>query len=306
MTTGGPAAQGAPRVGDCLTAAAAALARLPQASPRLESELLLAEATGWPRTRLVAWPEQGLDPEAAARFDALLARRLAGEPLAYIRQRQSFWTLELRVTPDTLIPRPETELLVEIALNLLDPNQPLRVADLGTGSGAIAAAVASERPAWSLIATDRSAAALEVARGNFRDLGLGHLTTLRANWLAPFGHASLDVVLSNPPYVAAGDPHLRQGDLPFEPPSALASGPDGLDAIRRIAEDARRCLKPGGLVVLEHGCDQGEPVRRLLQAAGLVGIETRHDLSEHERVTVGLAPPSSARGRVPLLQGPAT
>ena len=299
MASGGPAARAAPRVGDCLTAAAAALARLPQATPRLEAELLLAEATGWTRTRLVAWPDRVLDPEAAERFDALLARRLAGEPLAYIRGRQAFWTLELRVTPDTLIPRPETELLVEIALELPDPDRPRRVADLGTGSGAIAAAVASERPAWSLIATDRSAAALAVARGNFRDLGLAHVATVRADWLAPFGPGSLDLILSNPPYVAAGDPHLREGDLPFEPPAALASGPDGLDAIRRIAADACRCLRPGGLIVLEHGYDQGEPVRGLLQAAGLAGVETRHDLSGHERATLGWAPPGSGGLRGP-------
>ena len=299
MAAGGPPAPTAPRVGDCLASAAVALARLPQTTPRLEAELLLVEATGWTRTRLVAWPEQVLDAEAAERFDALLARRLAGEPLAYIRGKQAFWTLDLRVTPDTLIPRPETELLVEIALEQPDPDWPRRVADLGTGSGAVAAAVASERPTWSLIATDRSAAALAVAWGNFRDLGMAHVATVRADWLAPFGPISLDMVLSNPPYVAAGDPHLSQGDLPFEPPAALASGPDGLDAIRRIASQVCRCLKPGGLLALEHGFDQGEAIRALLHAAGLVGVETRRDLSGHERVTFGLAPPEPDRLRRP-------
>lgn len=290
MASGRPAARAAPRVGDRLSCATAALARLPQATPRLEAELLLAEATGWTRTRLVAWPEQVLDWGSSERFDVLLARRLAGEPLAYIRGRQAFWTLDLRVTPATLIPRPETELLVEIALELPNPNRPRRVADLGTGSGAIAAALASERPAWRIVASDRSAAALAVAQGNFRDLSLGNVAPIRADWLAPFGAGSCDLILSNPPYVASGDPHLCRGDPLFEPPSALASGPDGLDAIRRIAADARRCLRPGGLIVLEHGCDQGGAVRGLLLAAGFAEVVTRPDLALHERATLGRRP----------------
>ncbi|WP_295454617.1 peptide chain release factor N(5)-glutamine methyltransferase [uncultured Thiodictyon sp.] len=278
------------RVDQTLNAAAAALARLPQATPRLEAELLLSAATGWTRTRFMTWPEALVEPAAAACFDALLARRLAGEPIAYIRGRQAFWTLDLRVTPDTLIPRPETELLVEIALELPDPNRPRLIADLGTGSGAIAAAVADERPHWRVIATDRSVAALAVARANVRDCGLENVLLLRADWLAPIAPHSLDLILANPPYIAAADPHLTEGDLPYEPSSALASGPDGLDALRRIATEAVRCLHPGGLLAVEHGFEQGDAVRRLFSDHHLVNPETRRDLAGLDRVTLGWAP----------------
>ena len=278
------------RVAETLKDAAAALGGLPQSAPRLEAELLLTEATGWPRTRLLAWPEAHLDPGAAARFEALLARRLAGEPIAYIRGRQAFWTLDLKVTPDTLIPRPETEQLVEIALELPDPDRPRVMADLGTGSGAIAAAVASERPAWRVIATDRWAAALAIAQSNVRSLSLRNCLLLRADWLVPIAPQSLDLILANPPYVATADPHLKQGDLPYEPRSALAAGPDGLEALHRIAADALRCLRPGGLLAVEHGFDQGDAVRRLFSDHHLVNRETRRDLAGLERITLGWAP----------------
>ena len=278
-----------PPVGQALRDAATALAQLPLAGARLEAELLLTEATGWPRTRLVAWPVARLDPAAAARFGTLLARRLAGEPIAYIRGHQEFWTLDLKVTADTLIPRPETELLVEIALSLPEPEQSRVVADLGTGSGAIAAAVASERPAWRIIATDRSAAALRVAQSNFRTLDLPNCLPVRGDWLMPVADHSLDLILANPPYIAAADPHLHQGDLPFEPPTALASGGDGLDAIRAITATALRCLRPGGLLAIEHGSDQGGPVRALFDARGLHDATTRKDLAGLDRVTLGWA-----------------
>ena len=284
--------------GQALRNAAAALARLPQASPRLEAELLLTDATGWPRARLVAWPEAPLTPAAAAHFAALLARRLAGEPIAYIRGRQAFWTLDLRVTPDTLIPRPETELLVEIALELPAPDQPRLIADLGTGSGAIAAAVAVERPAWRIVAGDRSAAALAIAQSNFRALGLANCVPLHGDWLAPIADGTLDLILANPPYIAAADPHLIQGDLPFEPLTALAAGADGLDAIRDITADAMRCLRPGGLLAIEHGCAQGSAVRELFNGRGLINPETRRDLAGQDRVTLGWAPPGDCESIV--------
>jgi len=273
-----------------LARATAALADLPDATSRLEAELLLAEATGWTRTSLLAWPERAPPDEAVVTFEALLARRLTGEPIAYIRGRQEFWTLELRVTPDTLIPRPETEQLVELALDRLDAQRPLRIADLGTGSGAIAAALASERPDWSLVATDRSAAALAVARDNFRTLGLERIGCLRMDWLAALASGSLDAILSNPPYVAGQDPHLDLGDPRFEPRSALTPGGDGLDAIRTIAAETGRCLRPGGLLAVEHGFDQGDAVRRIFASAGLHRVETCRDLAGLDRVTLGHLP----------------
>ncbi|WP_408648019.1 peptide chain release factor N(5)-glutamine methyltransferase [Thiocapsa bogorovii] len=255
----------------------------------MEAELLLSEATGWPRTRLFAWPDHPLAPHDYARFDALLGRRLAGEPIAYIRGRQEFWSLELYVTPATLIPRPETELLVETALASLLADAPLQVADLGTGSGAIAAALATERPAWHLFATDRSSAALEVARENLLRTALRNVTLLRAHWSEAFAPGSLDAIVSNPPYVAARDPHLARGDLRFEPREALTPGGDGLDAYRAIAADACRCLRPHGWLILEHGYDQGSAIRRILADAGLKASSTRTDLAGHDRLTLARA-----------------
>lgn len=271
---------------ESLRRATAALATLPDASPRSEAERLLSEASGLGRSTLRAWPERELDPAHLAAFEQLLARRLAGEPLAYILGRQAFWTLELHVTPDTLIPRPETEHLVESALERLAAERALRLVDLGTGSGAIAAALATERPRWQLIATDCSAAALTVARENLSRLALP-VHCLRASWLAPFAAASLDAIISNPPYIAVHDTHLERGDLRFEPRSALTPGGDGLDAIRAICAEAGRCLVPGGWLFIEHGFDQGEAVRALFAQAGLAAIETRRDLAGLERLTLG-------------------
>jgi release factor glutamine methyltransferase len=244
------------------------------------------EATGWPRTRLIAWPEQRIEPASLVAFESLLARRRAGEPMAYIRGRQAFWTLDLRVTPDTLIPRPETELLVEIALTQSEAGSRWRVADLGTGSGAIAAALAHERPRWLVIAVERSASALAVARANFTELRLSNCMLIRGDWLTPLAPRSLDLILANPPYVPAEDPHLTRGDLSFEPREALAAGAQGLDAIRSIAREAGRCLRPGGLLAVEHGFDQAPAVRRLFAELGLLEPQTRRDMAGQERVTL--------------------
>jgi release factor glutamine methyltransferase len=276
-------------VGRILRDAAAALVVLPDGAPRLEAELLLSQATGWPRTRLVAWPEEPVGTEARKRFDDFLGRRLSGEPIAYIRGRQDFWSLDLRVTPATLIPRPETELLVEIALEQLSASAPLRIVDLGTGSGAVAAALAIERPLWHIVATERSAPAIAIARENIVRLDLRQVSLVRADWLRAFASESLDALVGNPPYVAEGDPHLARGDLRFEPHEALTPGGDGLDAYRAIAADARRCLRPGGWLILEHGHDQGSQVRRILADAGLEGPCTRCDLAGHDRVTLAHA-----------------
>ena len=267
--------------------AAHRLAALPHAEPWLEAELLLTEATGCRREILLAWPERTPAPEQARRFADLLARRLAGTPIAHLRGRQAFWKQELRVTPDTLIPRPETELLVELALESLPATAPLLVADAGTGSGAIALALALERPAWTLLALELSPGAAAVAADNLRRQGATNARVIRADWLAPLAPASLDALIANPPYIPATDPHLRQGDLPREPLSALAAGPDGLDALRLITRQAVQCLKPGGLLALEHGFDQDAAVRALLVAAGFEWVETRADLAGHPRATLG-------------------
>ncbi len=278
------------RIDDTLRTATAALAALDDSSPRLEAELLLTQATGWSRSHLLAWPERELDPATVDQFNALLERRLHGEPIAYIRGQHAFWTLDLTVSPATLIPRPETERLVELALERLDAIAPLYIADLGTGSGAIAAALASERPNWTLIATDRSAPALRIACANFHALGLDAIHPMQTDWLAAFAPASLDAILSNPPYIPDGDPYLARGDLRFEPVSALRSGADGLNAIRAILADACRCLRPGGLLAIEHGFDQAPSLRQLFDARGFHRIETHQDLARQERVTLGYRP----------------
>lgn len=277
-------------IGDAIQEAVQLLSRSGQTQPRLEADLLLAEASGLSREQLIAWPERELDGNALARFRSLLKRRLRGEPIAYIRGHQAFWTLELKVTQDTLIPRPETELLVEIALELLPGDEHLVVADAGTGSGAIAAALACERPRWNLIAIEQAPAAAKIADDNLRRYAPKNASLVRGNWLAPFASGSIDAVVSNPPYIPEADPHLTRGDLRFEPRAALTAGADGLTAIRRITTEAIGCLRPGGLLALEHGFDQGPPVRALLEGKRLAKIETRLDLAGIERVTYGFLP----------------
>jgi release factor glutamine methyltransferase len=276
-----------PRIGELLREAAGRLGALQQASPRLEAELLLGDATGLDRTRILAWPERMLGEAELARFRSLVARRLAGEPIAYIRGHQAFWNQELRVTPDTLIPRPETELLVELALERLPADRPLRVLDAGTGSGAIAAALACERPDWTLIATEHSLAAAVVARDNLRRLAPRNARVVNCHWLAPIADGCLDALISNPPYIPDTDPHLDRGDLPFEPRRALAAGADGLDAVRRLSAQAPLSLRPGAIIALEHGSDQGPAVREILRSRGFEQVLTHRDLAGLERATTG-------------------
>ncbi|WP_367345143.1 peptide chain release factor N(5)-glutamine methyltransferase [Stenotrophomonas bentonitica] len=263
---------------------------LPGVEGRHEAELLLLHVLGRERGWLFAHATDLIDPASAAAFAGLLQRRLAGEPVAYMLGRRGFWTLDLAVSPDTLIPRPETERLVELALERLPENTPLRVADLGTGSGAIALALASERPQARVLATDMSAGALAVAAGNARAHGLGNVEFREGSWHAPLAGERFDLIASNPPYIASGDPHLVQGDLRFEPASALASGEDGLDDIRVIIEGAQAHLLPGGWLLLEHGWDQGEAIRALLDAAGFVEVATAVDLEQRDRVSLGRRP----------------
>ncbi|MBJ7576165.1 peptide chain release factor N(5)-glutamine methyltransferase [Luteimonas sp. MC1828] len=244
---------------------------------------VLGRSHGW----LYAHGDAPLADADAARFDALVARREAGEPVAYLVGRRGFWTLDLTVTPDTLIPRPETELLVEQALARIPPGAATRVADLGTGSGAIALAIASERPQARVVATDRSAAALAVAGTNARALGLGNVEFREGDWFAPLAGECFELIASNPPYIVAGDPHLGRGDLRHEPAAALASGPDGLDAIREIVAAAPGHIVAGGWLLLEHGWDQGVAVGGLLAAAGFAEVATVADLEGRDRVTLG-------------------
>ena len=256
-------------------------------SPRLDAELLLAHSLRQPRSYLRTWPERHPGETETTAFQALLARRLAGEPIAHLLGVREFWSLALTVTPDTLIPRPEPERLVELALLHIPADRPATVADLGTGSGAIALAIASERPAARVLAMDRSPAALAVARDNAGALALGNVEFREGDWCAglPAGHFNL--ILSNPPYIAAQDPHLTRGDARFDPRNALVSGPDGLDDLREIIPAALPCLKPGGWLLVEHGHDQGPAVEALFAAAGYRDIRDHADLAGKPRVIEG-------------------
>ncbi len=255
-----------------------------------DAELLLAHALQRPRGWLFAHAQDAVDAEAAARFDGLLQRRIAGEPVAYLIGSQGFWTLDLAVTPATLIPRPETELLVELALARIPPDVAVRIADLGTGSGAIALAIAKERPRAHVIATDASHDALEVARANAQRNGIANVEFREGDWFAPLAGETFDLIASNPPYIAEGDPHLDEGDLRYEPDSALSSGIDGFDALRNIVRDAPKRLRTDGWLLLEHGWEQGAAVRGLLAEAGFVDVETARDLEDRDRVSLGRRP----------------
>ena len=277
-------------VGALLREAAARIGANRSAEPRAEAEILLAHVLGRSRAELWARPERGVDADAAAAALALARRRGEGEPVAYLVGHRPFWTLDLEIDPRVLIPRPETELIVECALALLPGAVAVRAADLGTGSGAIALALAAERPAWRIVATDASAIALTVAARNAERLGL-RVDFRQGDWTgALLPGEAFDLIASNPPYVAENDPHLAEGDLPWEPIAALTAGVDGLDAIRRIVPGAVARLADDGWLVLEHGADQGPAVRRLLAVEGLGWIETRRDLAGFERVTLGRRP----------------
>jgi release factor glutamine methyltransferase len=252
--------------------------------PDLDAQLLLAYSLGVTRVRLKSHPETVVAAAAARRFRELLQRRVRGEPVAYLTGIRDFWSLPLAVTPAVLVPRPETELLVERAL-ALHAGAGARVADLGTGSGAIALALAAERPDWQLVATDLSAAALAVARANAAALGLTGVEFRQGDWFAPLAAGRFDLLISNPPYVAGDDPALAA--LAFEPRAALTPGPDALACLRLLAQGAPRHLVRGGWLLLEHGTDQGEAVRRELVLAGFSHVRSQRDLAGHERMTEG-------------------
>jgi len=282
-------------VGTALAQAAMALAHLPD--PGGEARALLAALTGNSRSRLLAFPETLLTAEQAARLPVWIDRRADGEPLAYLSGRRGFGTLELLITPAVLVPRPETELLVDLALARLPgmaPGQQPLCVDLGTGSGAIALACARARPDTCWLATDRCPRALVVARANAERLGIGKLRLLGSHWWRGLGAARFDLVVSNPPYIAAGDPALAGDGLCHEPAAALVSGADGLADLAEIILGASAHLAPGGWLLLEHGATQGEAVRAGLRDAGLVEVASFPDLAGLPRVSLGRHPDPAA------------
>lgn len=260
--------------------------------PRHEAEILLGAALGRPRAYLLAHPEQTvLDCEATDRYEAGIRRRALGEPIAYIVGEKEFWSLPIGVEPGVLIPRPETELLVERSLLHLPAQAGADVLDLAAGSGAIALAVASERPDCRVIGTDASTEAVAVARRNAQRLGLAGRVEFRVgHWLEPVAGLRFDVIVSNPPYIAQEDARVEPAVRRFEPHSALFAGPTGLEALALVAAQAPAYLVPGGWLILEHGDLQGGAVRRLLEAGGLTGVATHRDLAGRERCTEGCRP----------------
>lgn len=261
--------------------------RLPDSpSARVDGEWLLADLLGKPASYLRTWPEKEVPAEVAALFAERICRRQAGEPVAYIIGRQGFWSLELEVAPCTLIPRPDTELLVETALSLL-PTAPLKALDLGTGTGAIALALATERPAWQLMGVDCMEGAVALAERNRHNLKRDNARFIHSHWFSALSDQRFACILSNPPYIEADDPHLTQGDVRFEPASALVSGIDGLDDLRQIIAQSPDYLEPQGWLLLEHGHNQAAAVRQLLLERGFKAVESRRDLGGHERISLG-------------------
>ena len=253
-------------------------------TPRLDAEVLLMHACGLDRGDLITSNEMAMTDEQQQRLDKLLDRRQRGEPVAYITGVREFWSMELNVSLATLIPRPETELLVEKALERIPLDANWAIADLGTGSGAIALALAKERPGCHILATDISSAALEVAKSNAKILGLANVEFLEGDWFTPLAGEALDMIVSNPPYISIGDPHLKLGDVRFEPNSALIAGPDGLDAIRHIAYQARFHLRSKGWLMIEHSWDQSASIEQILLQNGYGQIVFHVDLGGYNRV----------------------
>lgn len=271
------------RIDNALLRARDALAPVSE-SPRLDAELLLARALDVTRSFLVAHSDEEIDGDAAERFEAAVDKRISGMPLAYITGEKEFWSMKLAVTPATLVPRPDTEILVDHALRLIPHESTQHVLDLGTGSGAVALAIAAERPQCELVATDICDKALTVAKENAGRLQLPNVEFVCGNWLEPVQDRRFDMIVSNPPYIAVDDPHFN--GLRFEPRLALAAGHDGLDAFRTIAARAIDVLNPGGNILLEHGESQQDPVADILSGHGWSNVDCKKDLAGRPRVTI--------------------
>jgi len=256
-------------------------------SYHIDTQILLCHALDCQRTKLIAWPQQRLNNEQQQQFTRLITKRQQGWPVAYLTGHREFWSLDFSVTPDTLIPRPETELLVETILEHFGPDQHLTLSDLGTGSGAIACAIASERPNWQITATDISTAALSIARKNAGHYGLNNIRFITSDWFSKLPTGYFDIIVSNPPYIASDDRHLQQGDVRFEPVTALSAGSGGMDDIKHLCQHARPYLKPGGLLLFEHGFDQQQPALNCLQENGYKHIIQKKDLSGQARISGG-------------------
>ncbi len=268
----------------------AAVARLTQSdSARRDAEILLGFVTGRARTFLMAFGETLLTQQQQEQLERLLVRRERGEPVAYLIGEREFWSLPLSVSPATLIPRPDTECLVELALERL-PSSACNILDLGTGTGAIALALASERPDCTVTGVDLQPEAVALAQHNAQKLAIGNAQFLQGSWFAPLAGQTFALIASNPPYIDATDPHLAQGDVRFEPSSALVAQQHGLADLSAIVQQAPQYLLPQGWLLLEHGWQQGESVRALLQAAGFISIATRRDYGDNDRVTFGQWP----------------
>ncbi|WP_431686405.1 peptide chain release factor N(5)-glutamine methyltransferase [Hahella sp. NBU794] len=266
-----------------------AKSRLETESPKLDAEVLLAHVLGKGRTYLISHNDSLLDEPALQAYQRLIAERETGRPVAHLIGKREFWSLEFQVSPATLIPRPETELLVELVLEEALPAG-AKLLDLGTGTGAIACALAHERPDWRLTAVDLSQDAVELATANVQSLGLANVQCLRSNWYEAIADEQFHAIVSNPPYIDALDVHLKQGDVRFEPASALVAADHGLADIRVIAAGGERHLLAGGLLAVEHGYDQGAAVREIFSDAGYVGVRTHQDLAGHDRITLGRLP----------------
>jgi len=262
-----------------------ASSRIESDSPRLDAELLLSHITGLSRTSFRAWPEREVTNAHAEAFEALVQERVAGRPVAHLLGHQEFWSLPLKVSASTLIPRPDTECLVEVALALPLPPQ-ASVLDLGTGTGAIALALASEHGGWRISACDAVLEAVALARENAVALGL-NLSVVQSSWFSGLEPERFDLIVSNPPYIPDSDRHLEEGDVRFEPASALVSGSDGLDDLRLIITQAPDWLVEGGWLLVEHGFDQAEAVAQLFHTRGFKAVETRQDYGNRDRMTLG-------------------